>query len=575
MPRTSNRYTALGVSLLAGALLVGNAAPAAAQAQSRMRVLVPDFVNAQGQVTKNGERIADRIRDQINKMPTHAPAEEKAIKEGLKKYGLKENEMDCIKWVQLASTTNAAQLVLCGTLDEGTGQVTASFRPAGGGDAFDVPQFALQSPDQGAQQVVQSFETYVKQLSLIQFCNDYINSQSWQQALDLCTQAVELNPNSVSANYARGSALLNMERTEEALAAYQKVLEIEPIHTDALKAAGIVASKLGRNDLSQQYFQQYLELNPGDENVRLTIAHELANAGDPAGALRLVEEPASAPDASAALVEYAGHFAMNAGLKLQQAGGPANGNTDQANAFFQKAVQHYERAVTLKGDSVDATVLRNLMLAYKNVGNQERALAIGQRATAGSDDAQAWLVYSDVLREAGRTEQAIQAMDRASSIDPNLSGIAFRKAVMLLEAGQLSQAAAAAKAGLANNTLAADQAETLAQQMSLKGFQATQAGRPQQALPFFEAAREIGKSERTVGMINFFNGYALLKQADGILREATTAAPARRAKPMLDRAKVLLESASAYTEQASLRAQLLQQVNQYLEVADALIRSGR
>jgi tetratricopeptide (TPR) repeat protein len=572
----SPRFTIFGAALLAGTMFGAGAAPASAQAQSRFRVLVPDFINAEGKSTRNGGRLADRVRDQINQMPTHAPAEEKAWKDALKKYGLKESEMDCVKWRQLASQADVAALILCGTLDETSGAVTAGFHPAGGGDAFDVPQFAFQSPEQAAEQVVQAFQTYVRQLSLVTFCDDAIKSQNWQSALDLCNQAVELNPKSVSAHYARGSALMNMDppRNEEAFEAFRTVLEIEPLKQEAMLAAGILASKLGRQDVSQQYFREYLDLNPGDDNVRLTIAHDLANAGDPAGALLLVEEPANAADASATLIEYAGHFAMNAGLgKLQER--PANGNAEEANVLFQKAITHFERAVQMKGDTADASVLRSLMLAYKNVGNDERALAMGRRATEGSEDAQTWLVYSDILRDADRIDEAIAAIDRAASLDPNLSGLAFRKAVILFEDGKLDQALAAAKAGIASNSVQPDQAENLAQQMALRGFNTTQSGNPAGALPFFAAAREIGKAERTVGMINFFHGYALIKQADPILRTAETAAPARRAKPMIERAIVLLESAAAYTEQAALRAQLLEQARQFLDVANALIASGR
>jgi tetratricopeptide (TPR) repeat protein len=154
------------------------------------------------------------------------------------------------------------------------------------GDAFEVPQFAMQSVDQGAQQVVQAFGTYVRQLSLLVFCNEYLQSESWQQALDHCNQAVELNPRSVTGHYGRGSALANLEQPEEALEAFQTVLRIDELNQDAMLHAGILAAQLGRSDESQEYFQRYLELNPGNEQVRLKIATDLANAGDPAGALR-------------------------------------------------------------------------------------------------------------------------------------------------------------------------------------------------------------------------------------------------------------------------------------------------
>ena len=103
MRKFNPRHTMFGVAFLAGAMFAGDAAPAAAQVQSRMRVLVPAFVNAEGKSTRNGSRLADQVRKQINEMPTHAPAEEKEWKEALKKFGLKESDMDCVKWRQLAS----------------------------------------------------------------------------------------------------------------------------------------------------------------------------------------------------------------------------------------------------------------------------------------------------------------------------------------------------------------------------------------------------------------------------------------------------------------------------------------
>jgi hypothetical protein len=77
------------------------------------------------------------------------------VRDALRRFDLKAEDLSCIQWRQLAQQIDAS-LVLCGSVDETTNQVEASFVNVGG-DAFEVPQFAMQSPEQGAQQVVQSF----------------------------------------------------------------------------------------------------------------------------------------------------------------------------------------------------------------------------------------------------------------------------------------------------------------------------------------------------------------------------------------------------------------------------------
>jgi tetratricopeptide (TPR) repeat protein len=567
------RQIAMGAALMAGALV---ATASTAEAQGRMRVLVPTFDNGQGGTSREGGRLADQVRRQINELPTHAPLEEKAWKDALKKYDLNERDMTCLTWRQLAirETGMGAGLVMCGVYDESTGMVSGEFAPTDGSDPFEVPAFRFESREQAAAHIVEAFQTYTRQLSLVQYCDEHIRSQNWQQALDMCNQAVELNPQSKSAHYARGSALLNMDRPEEALAAFQQVLDIDPIHTEALLAAGYTAAKLNRQDVSQRYFHEYLAMNPGNVQVRLTIATRLANEGDPAGALKLVEEATAEPDATAQMFQYAGHFAMNAGLALNAAGGPATGEVNEATEFFRKAITNYERAISMEPDSLDASVERNLMLAYRNVGNVDKALEIGQRITATGDDAQAMSVYADVLKDAGRVDDALATLRRAAQLDPEMS-LNARMGVLLLDAGRLDEASAAFKRALERNEMQAAQVETIAQQMAVKGFNATQQGRFQESLPFYAAAREIGKSERTVGMINFFHGYTLLKQGEPIIKEGNNAAAGRRAKPLFEQARTLLQSAAAYTEQAATRAQLLEQIDQFIEVADALIRAGR
>lgn len=568
----SSRQYAFGVALLASSLLVAAPPAEAQQTGGRMRVLVPAF-EVDNPRSRTGDRIADQVRRQINQMPTHVPVGDKDVRDALKKFGLKAEELNCIQWRQLATHVDA-NLVLCGTVDESTNQVAASFiNPAG--DSFEVPSFAMESVQQGAQHVVEAFGTYIRQLSLLVYCTEYLQSESWQQALDNCNQAIELNPRSVSGHYGRGSALANLDQAEAALESFETVLRLDELNQDAMMHAGLLAARLGRADVSQAYFQRYLELNPGNEQVRLKIATDLANAGDPAGALALVESAMTAEDATGVLWEYAGHFAMNAGLKHMEAG-PANGNQDEAHRFFRTAVRHYDQALVKRGDSIDNTVYRNLMLAHSRLDNTAEALRFGERATTlMADDAQTWMVYADALASANRLDEAMRAFDRAVSINPELPNVSARKAMMLLEANRLNEALAAAKAGIQRNDIQADMVESLSQKMTQLGFQQTQQGRHGQALPYFAAARELGKSSRSIGMANFFHGYTLIQQGAPLVRDNANAARARQAKPLFEQAKVLLEGASGFTDQAANRAQLLQQVQQFIEVADALIRAGR
>jgi tetratricopeptide (TPR) repeat protein len=567
------RQFAAGAVLAAGALLV---ADTAVEAQSaRMRVLVPTF-ETENPRSRTGERVANEVRKHIDAMPTHAAAEDRPVRDALRRFGLNQAEMTCTQWRQLASGghVDGVGLVLCGRVDEATGQVQAAFYNLTG-ESFEVPAFAMQSPDQAAQHVVQAFGTYTRQLSLSLFCQEAIEAQAWDQALDRCNQAIELNPRSVLPHYNRGSALSQLDRNEEALESFERVLEIDELNEDAMLHAGILSAKLGRMDRSQQYFARYLELNPDNEQVRLSIATDLANAGDPQGALRLLEEVIDRGEPTGVMLEYAGHFAMNAGLRRAEET-PANGNMDEANRLYQIAVRHYGAAVEARGDSIEPTVFRNLMLAHHRLGQREQALRYGQRATQIlADDAQTWLVYGEVLSGNDRMDEALRAFDRAQQINPDLPNISGRKATMLLEAGRLQDAVATAKQGIQRGDLPEETAERLAQQMAVRGFQATQQNRHEAALPFYAAAREIGKAQRTVGMINFFHGYTLLKQGEPIIRDGNNAAAGRRALPLFRQARTMLESAGAYTEQANTRAQLIQQVNQFIEVADALIRAGR
>jgi hypothetical protein len=282
----------------------------------------------------------------------------------------------------------------------------------------------------------------------------------------------------------------------------------------------------------------------------------------------------TAGEATGLLWEYAGHFAMNAGLKRMEAG-PANGNQDEARRFFQTAMRHYDEALVKRGDSIDNTVYRNLMLAHNRWRTSAEALRYGSAPRSGwrTTRRRGWCTPTCWPAEpAGRRAAGVRPGDGAqpgAAERERAEGDAAARGEPPQRRGRRGAA------GPQRGDIQPDMVESLSQRMTQMGFQHAQANRFEQALPHFAAARDVGRSQRSIAMANFFHGYTLIRQGEPIIKDGNNAAAGRRAKPLFEQAKVLLEGAGAYSEQASNRAQLLQQVQQFIDVADALIRAGR
>ena len=539
----------------------------------RYRVLVPALLAQNGARDNFGKDVAKEVKDVIDELPTHAPVDQKDLREALRRYGLKEDDLkDCIKARQLAVQMQV-ELVMCGSYTPATsGQmVQASFIAPTTGDAFEVAPFQAAEPEAAAQQISAAFAQYLEQLRVAVFCHDAMQSQNWEEALTQCGRTVEINPSSPGNNYNIASVYFQLERDEEALAAYKKVIELNPVHQDALLGAGITAARLGRNDESQQLLNQYLELNPGNQQVRLKIASDVAQAGDPVGGLRLLEAGMSGDSVDVVMSEYAGHFALNAASGLLENPG-ANGNEAEAHELLEKALGYYETVFEVKGDSTDAMMLANMLRAYRLLERNDDAVTFGQRAIAAKpNDASLLSAYADVLSGAGRADEAIDALNRAAQIDPELK-VSARLGGMLVAQGKLTEANAAFRRAVQNNEV--EDTDQIARVIFVEGFNNHhKAERWDPAINYYEAAREYATSPQTRGMINFFHGFALLRKGI-VAQNPSTVASARASLPLFQEAKRLLEAAEAYTEQANARRSLLQNADQYIAIQEALIKRG-
>ena len=575
--------------LLVAALAVG--VPASAQvAGERITILVPNLAPREGANDNFGQDVAEELRDLINELHTHQTVSEDELDDALDQFNLDEEALyDCIRARQLALRMGWG-LVLCGEYTEqGRRQVAvnASFVGAEDGQEFEVPSFTANTreQEQAARQILQTFDRWQTQLRHTLFCQQYMDSQNWEAALQNCNQALAINPESKGALYRKAYTLYQMERNQEALETLETALEVDPIYQDALKLAGIVATEMGEREQARGYFDRYMELNPGDVQVRLTVATEIANAGDPAAALRFAQAgQENAPD-NLSLTTYIGHFAANAAAQAEAQLSGGNGQAEgvdpaQVTEFYSTAADAYERVFQEQGTETDPTILEKLIIAKFKLGEIEEAVSLGERATGMLPDslpderrAAVWEAYSRALTEAGQTQEALAAIEQTEQLGRTSPALTQRRAMLQFETGNTDEGVAALEAAVEQGQLQpADAYSILFRHAYQDNFQQ---GNLSKAYRLLDEAGPLAVREEDRLSRNFWRGYILFRQAEAA-HEPMTAASAAEAKPLFERALELFQAARGY-EQIHASAdvpRMIQAAQQYIEIEDALIRRG-
>lgn len=576
------RRTKIVFTLLAAGLVLVPAGGVEAQEMGRFRVLIPNFEPLQGANKKFGEKTAEELRDLINTLATHQPIEKKEIEQNLKRFKMKMEELDCIRTRQLASQINA-QVALCASYaQEGAGfAVNAEFWDVASGESFkvDATNAAEKQEQIAAQHIFDSFDRYVQQVRFAQFCGEYAQSQQWDNALRNCDQAIELNPNAVGTRYQRARILYESNRYPEALEELERVLGLNQFHEDALQLAGYISAKEGNDDRALNYYQQYLELNPGNAAVRMRIAYDLAQAGDPKGAMQLIQVGLDVDPENADLWEQYGGFAFSAALEISQSAavGAENGGgvAPEAVEYYRKAIDAYAKVFAAKGADTPVGHLRNIIIAHIQLDEMEQAITMAQRAleTHPQEDA-LWSTYADALQRAGRLDDAIAALDRVKEINPSYPNVSLRQGNWLIQAGRIQDAVSVLKASAAEDPDRADQAARLifADGYS-KGIQKNDYG---YAVRVFGVAKDLPNLKpEMVNQLNFWHGYALFQGAVKE-QEAQTLQTAQSTLSKFQEALRLFGQVGNYPRTVNVDiAQLQGNAQTYIEIQEAIIKRGR
>lgn len=100
----------------------------------------------------------------------------------------------------------------------------------------------------------------------------YINARDYEKALADCDTALLFDPRFADALSLKGTALLQMQRFDQAIEVYSKLLELRPNDITALNNRGVVYLLLGQNELALPDFNRSLELDNKQSDSRYNRA---------------------------------------------------------------------------------------------------------------------------------------------------------------------------------------------------------------------------------------------------------------------------------------------------------------
>lgn len=557
-----------------------------AQAGSRVRVIVPNAEAMDGSSDRFGQRFADRTRDLLD-LERHVAMSEREIDQAAREFGMRYRDLDCLGARQLAVQIDVG-VVLCGEYRAEGDQfaVDVNLFTVPDAEEFSVASFTVAQNDErgAAQQTIQGFNTLAEQLNTITWCTQQYASSNYEGALEQCQRAVELAPDAEVPRRALANTYRELEQWEAALEQFEVLLERDPYNDNYMQNAGWLAAQVGDRDRAREYYSRYLQQNPENVQVRLTVAHELAQAGDPYGAMNLLQEGMEQQPDDPDLHERFGTYAFRAALELQQAQPmPAAAQDSDAprlspevEELFLTAAHSLELVLEARGSETQPSYVVNLIRAYRQLGDTDNAVRIGQRGTElFPENAQIYSNLANAYNEAGQVDQAIRTLERAIELDPNLPQARMRQGNFLLQAGRIDDAIPALKAAAEAGEAGADQLSGMIFSFAWQNHVQPQENL-QRGIALIEEAKTFEVSQQFREQLDYIHAYALLRRGEEVQAPGNLES-ARAALPIFQRARELAVAGTGHAQRTGQSIQgLLDPIDTYIQIQEAIIaREGR
>jgi tetratricopeptide (TPR) repeat protein len=314
-------------------------------------------------------------------------------------------------------------------------------------------------------------------------------------------------------------------------------------------------------------------VNPGDDNIRLNIAYDMSQAGDPEAAMGLVKQGIDAAPENAALLGTYASYAFQAAQKRQaEAQGADGGVNAAAAAHYRDVIATLSKLRAMQGAETPATQLRMIVGSHVQLGEFADAERVANEILATTADDQITLSFlADAQQRQGRIDDAVATVSRIEQINPDArpGNIQIRQANWLLGAGRLQDALPYFRRAVERGEDANQVSRLVFNDAVNKGVRAENWS---YALTGLQAAKSFSIDAATKAEYDFWHGYVLYNQGIASQRPQTLES-ARASLPIFEQARDLLTAGRAGGTKAGVNVQqLLDAVNQYIEIQTVIIR---
>ena len=228
-------------------------------------------------------------------------------------------------------------------------------------------------------------------------CTEFLERCEWEKAIRCCKKALELDPKLAVAWGARGFALSQLGRNEEALASYDKALDIDPKLSLAWGTRGFTLSELGRNEEALASYDKALEIDQ-----KLAVAW--SSRGLALSRLGGHEEALTSYDKALELDPRLAGVWSNRGNALSELG-----RHEEALASYDKALELDPKlAAAWYNRGIESTTTGQLSKAEKSYRSYLKL---------NSGDAKGWNAFGSIWLERRKHRKALLAFKKASQLE--------------------------------------------------------------------------------------------------------------------------------------------------------------